>query len=384
MKIEIKVPNVGESIVEATIEEWFKQSGDLVQQNEVLFTLETDKANVEVQAEKSGVLEITKEAGSTVPIGSTVAFLDPEGKKSSPSTETDTPLSPSVRRIVAEKNLDPKTIPGTGKGGRITKQDAIGTGSIPTARSKEPTKPAPIPSINQAEKGDVERVKMSTIRKRIGQRLLEAQYNAAILTTFNEIDMSAVMELRKRYKEDFQKRYGVKLGFMSFFTKGCVEALRAFPDVNAFIDGEDILYHHYYNIGIAVGAPKGLIVPVVKNAQDMNLAEIESTIRGFATRAAENKLTIQEMSGGTFTISNGGTYGSLLSTPILNPPQSAILGMHKIQDRPIAVQGRVEIRPMMYLALSYDHRIIDGKGAVSFLVKLKEVLEDPTRLLLGV
>ncbi len=415
MKVEIKVPAVGESINEATIAEWMKKDGDQVKKNEVLLSLETDKATVEVVAENEGKLSISAKKGDVVKIGATVGSIDtaavgatssasaaPSAPPPKPSAPPPAPagasakesgshdaLSPAVRRVVDERGLDPSKIQGTGKDGRITKFDAesapapaisVGGGmSMPAPASR----PLSAPSSAGAEGGS-RRVPMTNIRKRIAQRLVEAQHTAAILTTFNECDMSAVMELRARYKDSFKERYGVGLGFMGFFVKACIQALKFVPEVNAFIDGEEMVYHDYYNVGVAVGTEKGLIVPVIKNAEDLSLAGIEMAIRDFAVKGKEGKISPNDLSGGTFTISNGGTYGSLMSTPILNPPQSGILGMHKIEERPIVVNKQIVIRPMMYLALSYDHRIIDGKGAVTFLVKVKEAIEDPQRLLLEV
>lgn len=415
MKVDIKVPAVGESITEATIGEWLKKDGDQVKKNDVLLSLETDKATVEVVAENDGKLSIGAQKGATVKIGATVGSIDtssvgasastPSAKPASPTQSTPPPappamgasakdgvnevLSPAVRRVVDERGLDPSKIPGTGKDGRITKYDAesapapsisVGGGlSMPAPASR----PVSAPTSSGAQ-GGVRRVPMTTIRKRIAQRLVEAQHTAAILTTFNECDMTAVMDLRAKYKDSFKERYGVGLGFMGFFVKACIHALKFVPEVNAFIDGEDMLYHDYYNIGVAVGTEKGLIVPVIKNAEDLSLSGIELAIRDFAQKGKDGKISPNDMSGGTFTISNGGTYGSLMSTPILNPPQSGILGMHKIEERPVVVNKQIVIRPMMYLALSYDHRIVDGKGAVTFLVKVKEAIEDPQRLILEV
>ena len=401
---EIKVPSVGESITEATISEWAKENGAAVARDDVLLSLDTDKASVEVVAEHSGTLEVLVPAGSVVLIGQAIGKIHAgtvsvatspavESKPAAPSTPAPTPapaaqaggsaavLSPAVRRIVSEKKLDPSQFVGTGKDGRLTKGDLMGapTGkSAPSPRSS--SSPAPVASGNESQT----REKMTTIRKRIAERLVMAQQTAAILTTFNEIDMTSVLNLRKKHKESFEKRHGVKLGFMGLFTKACVEALREFPVVNAFIDGDEIVYNNHQNVGIAVGSPRGLIVPVIKNANQLSLADIELAIRGMAERARDGKITIDDLSGGTFTISNGGTYGSLMSTPILNPPQSGILGMHKTEPRPVVIDGEIVIRPMMYVALSYDHRVIDGEGAVRFLVKVKESLEDPQRILLEI
>lgn len=414
MKQEIKVPAVGESITEATIGSWTKKSGDFVKRNEVLMLLETDKASVEVVAENDGVLTINPgcEAGAVVQIGATVATLDTDAKpaagaaapaaeapKTAAPAQTAAPaaagkdasahLSPAVNRIVNEKGLDPSAIQGTGKDGRLTKGDVLDAqpGAKPAAPKAAPASaPAGAPALPAAasKQGDKKLVPMTTIRKRISEKLKEAQNTAALLTTFNEVDMGKVMELRSKYKDKFKEKYGVNLGFNGFFVKAVVEALKDFPAVNAWINGTDIEYHNYYNIGIAVSTEKGLMVPNVKDADTLSLAGIELAIRDLATKGRDGKITPNDLGGGTFSITNGGVFGSLLSTPILNFPQSAILGLHKIQDRPMAINGKVEIRPMMYLALTYDHRIIDGKEAVSFLVKIKELVEDPERLLLEV
>lgn len=430
MKQEIKVPAVGESITEATIGSWTKKSGEFVKRNDVLMLLETDKASVEVVAENDGVLTILpgNEAGAVVKIGATVATLDTDAKASAapaapPAAEAakpaapaapaqqapapqqatvtpnEQPLSPAVQRIVTEKGLDPSAIAGTGKDGRLTKGDVLeaqpGAKSAPAAApSAAPAaKKEAAPQVSAADvlaargpskQGDKKIVAMTTIRKRIAEKLKEAQNTAALLTTFNEIDMSKVVELRGKYKDKFKEKYGLSLGFNGFFVKAAVEALKAFPAVNASIVGTDIEYHNYYNIGIAVSTEKGLMVPVVKDADALSMAGVEMSVRDLALKGRDGKISPNDLSGGTFSITNGGVFGSLLSTPILNYPQSAILGLHKIQDRPVAVDGKVEIRPMMYVALTYDHRIIDGKEAVSFLVKIKEFVEDPERLLLEV
>lgn len=421
MKQEIKVPTVGESITEATIGSWTKKSGDFVKRNDVLMLLETDKASVEVVAENDGVLTILpgSEAGAVVKIGATVATLDTDAKpaagaaaaepakaEAAPAQTQAAPqqaastgkdasahLSPAVQRIVTEKNLDPSSVQGTGKDGRLTKGDVLDV--QPQAKAAPAAAPAKsaAPQVSAADvmaargpskQGDKKLVAMTTIRKRIAEKLKEAQNTAALLTTFNEIDMTKVMELRAKYKDKFKEKYGLNLGFNGFFVKAAVEALKAYPAVNAWIAGTDIEYHNYYNIGIAVSTEKGLMVPNVKDADTLSLAGIEMAIRDLATKGRDGKITPNDLGGGTFSITNGGVFGSLLSTPILNYPQSAILGLHKIQDRPMAIDGKVEIRPMMYVALTYDHRIIDGKEAVSFLVKIKELVEDPERLLLEV
>lgn len=423
MKTEVKVPAVGESISEGTIAEWTKKDGEMVKRDDVLLVLETDKASVEVVAEADGVLKTKAKAGDVVKIGAVVGEIDSDAapsasaeqpkaeqpsapmpakppppptsaKPAAPPTQPKAfslskaeTMSPSVRRIVAENNLQAETISGTGKDGRLTKADALSASAAPRSVSK-PMAPAPSPmtSLTRLDTStqDVVREPMSTIRRRIAERLVEAQQTAAILTTFNEIDMTNVMALRKKYKESFEKRYGIGLGFMGFFVKAVIEALRAYPRVNAFIEGSEMIFHNYYNVGVAVGTEKGLMVPVLKRAEHMSLAEIEMAIKGFAQKARDGKISIDDLSGGTFTISNGGVYGSLMSTPILNPPQSGILGMHKIEERPMALNGQVVIRPMMYVALSYDHRIIDGSESVSFLVRVKECIEDPNRMLLEI
>ncbi len=416
MKLDVKVPAVGESITEAVIGKWEKKSGDFVKMNDVLMLLETDKASVEVAAEKDGVLTIAVQAGETVKIGATVGSLDtsatapvgqptaagkttasaspaaPAGASTGRAThpELQAHMSPAVQRVVGETGVSTAGMTGTGLGGRLTKDDVLQKSSSAQAApatiqtsspstAKSPTAPQTAPA-----KGHVERVPMTTIRKKIAERLLMAQKTAAILTTFNEIDMSKVMEIRTKYKDKFKEKYGINLGFNGFFVKAAVEALKANPAVNAWIDGTDIEYHHYYNIGIAVSTERGLMVPVLRGADKLSVAGIELGIRDLAFKGRDGKITPDDMSGGTFSITNGGVFGSLLSTPILNPPQSAILGLHKIEDRPMAVNGQVVIRPMMYVALSYDHRIVDGKDAVSFLVKIKEGIEDPERLLIEI
>lgn len=418
MKMQIKVPAVGESITEGTIAQWNKKSGEKVKRDEVLLVLETDKASVEVVAEADGVLTTQAKAGDVVKVGSVVGEIDSEGSATAtaaapakpaapPAGASSTPsvaaaaqaaaasfvsksetMSPAVRRVVTEGNLNVDTIPGTGKDGRLTKSDVTSAAAGATIKAPPAVSPVKTPNgkiSSHQETGDVVvREPMSTIRRRIAERLVEAQSTAAILTTFNEIDMSQVMALRQKYKEKFEKKYGIGLGFMGFFVRAVIEALRAYPRVNAFIDGNDVLYHNYYNIGVAVGTEKGLMVPVLKHAEHLSLAEIELAIKGYAQKARDGKISIDDLNGGTFTISNGGVYGSLMSTPILNPPQSGILGMHKIEERPIAVGGQVVIRPMMYVALSYDHRIIDGGESVSFLVRIKDCIEDPSRLLLEI
>lgn len=407
MTTEIKVPVLPESVSDATIAAWHKKAGDSVSEGENLVDLETDKVVLEVPAPADGVIEaINEEEGAVVTANQVLAILKEgavatdqkaatedkpaaeENAESAPAAEAEqssgdnNELSPAVRRLVAEHNVDVSQVKGSGKGGRIVKQDVEDF-------IKNGAKPAPATNANKATVAVAgsrteERVPMSRLRARIAERLVQVQQETAMLTTFNEVNMAPVMELRKQYKETFEKRHGVKLGFMSFFTKAVVEALRRFPNVNASIDGNDLIYHAYQDIGIAVSSDRGLVVPVLRNAETMSFADIESNIRGLSGKARDGKLTLEEMTGGTFTITNGGVFGSLMSTPIINAPQSAILGMHAIKERPMAVDGEVKILPMMYLALSYDHRIIDGKDSVQFLVTVKELLEDPTRLLLEV
>ncbi|MGV6801175.1 MAG: 2-oxoglutarate dehydrogenase complex dihydrolipoyllysine-residue succinyltransferase [bacterium] len=394
--VEVTVPASGESVTEADIGEWMVKVGDHVSVDDPLVSLETDKASMDVPAPVSGVVtEIRGAEGDTVEVGTVLALIAEggAGKATTATVALDTTtssttmaspkaasaaLSPAPRRVIEEHGLEASTISGSGKNGRITKGDALAaleTMSKPQ-KTKAPHKPR---DLGPRE----ERVKMTRLRQTIARRLKESQETAAMLTTFNDVDMTAVMEARKQYKELFEKRHGVKLGFMSFFVKAAITALKDIPDVNAEIDGTDIIYKNHYDIGIAVGTEKGLVVPVLKDADAMSMADIEKSIVDFGMRARSGELKLEEMQGGTFTITNGGIYGSLMSTPILNAPQSGILGMHRIEQRPVAINGEVKIRPMMYLALSYDHRIVDGKGAVTFLVRLKENLEDPQRLLLG-
>ena len=409
MAKEIRVPALGESVTEATIAKWFRQAGDAVKADEPLVELETDKVTVEVPAPASGKLSsITAAAGTTVNVGALLGMIEegaagaaakaaeaPAAKKAEPApaaaAKADMPLSPAVRKMAAEHKLDAAGIPGTGKDGRVTKGDVIAQLEKPAAASIAEAKPLVIPSAPApaarpatapADGAREERVKMSRLRLTIARRLKDAQNTAAMLTTFNEVDMTAAMALRNQYKEVFEKKHGVKLGFMSFFVKACIQALKDIPAVNAEIDGDDIVYKNFYHIGVAVGTEKGLVVPVLRDADHLSFAGIEKTISEYGRKARDGQLQIADMQGGTFTISNGGVYGSLMSTPILNAPQSGILGMHKILERPIAMNGQVVIRPMMYLALSYDHRIVDGKEAVTFLVRVKEGLEDPQRALL--
>ncbi|GAB5389610.1 MAG: 2-oxoglutarate dehydrogenase complex dihydrolipoyllysine-residue succinyltransferase [Alphaproteobacteria bacterium] len=399
MAEEITVPTLGESVAEATVATWLKQVGDSVAMDEPLVELETDKVNIEVNATAAGVLsEISANEGDDVEVGALLGMIDTDGAAAAPAKSDDKPAAsngaaasapaaqsadtskdhgPAVRKMLAENNVDAASIPATGKDGRLTKGDvqkAIASGSA------APAQQAPAQGSARTE----ERVRMSKLRQVIASRLKDAQNTAAMLTTFNEVDMSALMQLRSEYKERFEKRHDVRLGFMSFFIKAAVAGLRDFPAVNAQIDGKEVVYRNYYDIGVAVSSPNGLVVPVLRDCQDKGFADIEVGIADFGKRAQTGDLKIDEMTGGTFTISNGGVFGSLMSTPILNPPQSAILGMHAIKQRPVAIDGKVEIRPMMYLALSYDHRIIDGREAVSFLVRLKEGIEDPRRLLMDV
>lgn len=401
MSIEVKVPALPESVADATIATWHKKVGDKVTRDENILDLETDKVVLEVPAPADGILqEILFKEGATVRSGELLARIEAgAGAASKPASEDrnshevsaldDKSTSPAVRRMLAENDLQPSQIKGSGKDGRITKEDVVsfiesnrgkksGQSTTPIVESK---KSAPIAPTGGREE---RRVPMSRLRAKVAERLLEAQHNAAMLTTFNEVNLKAVMDLRAQYKDGFEKKHGVKLGFMSFFTKAVVESLKRFPAVNASIDGQDIVYHGYYDIGIAVSTERGLVVPVVRDADLLSMADIEQSISDSATRARQGKLSLEEMQGGTFTITNGGVFGSLLATPIINPPQTGILGMHKIEDRPVVEKGQIVIRPMMYIALSYDHRLIDGKDSVQFLVSVKELLEDPSRLLLNV
>ncbi|MGB8273991.1 MAG: 2-oxoglutarate dehydrogenase complex dihydrolipoyllysine-residue succinyltransferase [Alphaproteobacteria bacterium] len=433
MMTEIKVPALGESVTEATVAKWLKTVGDPIAIDDALVELETDKVTLEVYAQTAGMLsEILADDGAKVAVGSVLGTIkengvagvskppartvampktEPAAKPSpagAPAPSRTAPcspaaaqlLAPAVRKLVDDYRLNPAAIPATGKGGRLTKADVL---AYVEARKPAPgerpqifpapapaTRPAPAPAVTRAPapagapRPREERVRMTQLRKRIAERLKQAQNTAAMLTTFNEADMTAVLAARAEFKDTFEKKHGVKLGFMSFFVKAAIIALKEIPSVNAEIDGDEIIYKNYYDIGVAVGTPQGLVVPVVRDADALSFAEVETKINELGQRARDGKLTMADLTGGTFTISNGGIYGSLMSTPILNPPQSAILGMHKIQQRPVAVEGKVEVRPMMYLALSYDHRIIDGREAVTFLVRLKECIEDPSRILLGI
>ncbi len=412
MAIEIRVPTLGELISEATVGKWFKKAGEPVRADEPLVELETDKVTLEVNAPGAGVLsEITAETGQTVAIGALLGQLSggaaaPAAAPAraatakaapAPAPPAAMPAAPSAAKIAAEEKINLGSVAGSGKRGQVLKADvlsaAAANASAPVVARTPVQAPAPVPapapapvsparSTTPDDSAREERVRMTKLRQTIARRLKDAQNTAAMLTTFNEVDMSEVMALRARYKDAFEKKHGAKLGFMGFFVKACVQALKEIPAVNAEIDGADLVYKNYYHVGIAVGTDKGLIVPVVRDADRLSIAEIEKTIADLGRRAREGQLKLEELQGGTFTITNGGIYGSLMSTPILNAPQSGILGMHKIQERPVAVGGKVEVRPMMYLALSYDHRIVDGREAVTFLVRVKEALEDPARLVL--
>ncbi len=419
MATEIVVPTLGESVTEATVGKWFKKPGDAVKADEALAELETDKVTLEVNAPAAGIIsEIIVKEGETVAVGAILGSIaegqgaaaaptpaqaptaSPQAAPAAPASAAPKPaqarsanadsLAPSVRRLAGESGIDPASVGGTGRDGRVTKGDMLaviesgasrpGAINFPTT---QPMQPAAIRTPSApSDEGREERVRMTKLRQTIARRLKEAQNTAAMLTTFNEVDMSTIMGVRNQYKDLFEKRHGVKMGFMGFFVKACIHALQEIPSVNAEIDGQDIIYKKYCHIGIAVGSDRGLVVPVVRNADQMSIAEIEKAIAAFGKKARDGKLSLEDMQGGTFTISNGGVYGSLMSTPILNAPQSGILGMHKIQERPMVIHGKIEIRPMMYLALSYDHRIVDGKEAVTFLVRVKESLEDPQRLVL--
>jgi len=442
MEIEIKIPSVGESVQEAVLVEWYKKDGDAVQKDEPLFLIETDKVTLEIVAEASGILNTLVSEGDTVSIGAVVGKIDakevpeavseeePSEEEESeaepeevppeeeifeaapepePAVETEkapkkaeevpvetqpdelrTVLSPAVRRLVAEKNIDISGIKGSGPGNRITKGDVLlylekaPSAAPQKAMDAEPAEPEPSAKPVPSELKDVTRKPMSPIRRTIASRLLQAKHSTAMLTTFNEIDMTHVMAIRTQFKEAFKEKYGVSLGFMSFFIKACVEALKEFPQINAFVDGNDIVYHHYYHVGIAVGTGKGLVVPVIRNADMLSFAELEKAIVDFVDKIKNNRLDLADLEGGTFTITNGGVFGSLLSTPILNTPQSGILGMHKIEKRPVVVDDEIKIRSMMYVALSYDHRIVDGREAVTSLVRIKECIENPERIMMEI
>ena len=440
MLVEIKVPSVGESVTEAVLAQWFKKDGDRVQKGEALFVIETDKVTLEVGAEAEGVLKISAEEGETVAIGAVVGTIDseaataeaastekdaqeeeaekeptepkkaevaerektvpapqeeaasaPEEKAVKPATEkkpiaADMNLSPAVRRIVKETGVDVDEVIGTGPAGRITKGDVLLYLEAREAQAASAKIAPPVDSEPTAEVAaeETSRKPMTPIRQRIATRLLEARQNTAMLTTFNDVDMSRVMEIRSRYKDAFQKKYGVSLGFMSFFMKAAVEALKEFPEINAFIDGKEIVYHHYYHIGVAIGTGRGLVVPVIRHCEQLSLAKMEQAIVDYVTKIKENRLDLADLEGGTFTITNGGVFGSLLSTPILNTPQSAILGMHRIEKRPVVIDDQIVVRSMMYLALSYDHRIVDGREAVTYLRRIKEFLENPERMIVEI
>ena len=425
MSIEVKVPVLPESVADATIAAWHKQPGDYVAAEENLVDLETDKVVLEVPAPSAGVIkEILRSEGDTVEAQELIAILEqgegaaptPEAPKAAESAapaatapQTELPeMGPAVRRLIAEKGLDARSITASGRGGRLTKEDVLAhlaQGSAPVAAApaaapqaapelapvsvpapSDANTPglAPIPLVNNEEGRPEKRVPMTRLRKRVAERLIQAQHNNAILTTFNEVDLQPVMKIRAQYKDAFTQAHDAKLGFMSFFVKAAVEGLKRFPEINASIDGDDVVYHGYYDVGVAVSSDRGLVVPVLRDADLLNLAQIEKGINEFGSKAAEGTLSLEEMTGGTFTISNGGVFGSMMSTPIINPPQSAILGMHKIQDRAVVVDGEIVVRPMMYVALSYDHRLIDGREAVQFLTTVKSMVEDPVRLLLDV
>ncbi len=416
MSVEIKVPALGESVTEATVTQWYRAAGEAIGADEPVVELETDKVTLEIPAPAGGRLaEIRVEVGDNVEIGAVLGLIEegaagdapapaaaeaPADNMPAPAATALHSLSPAVRKLVAENNLDPASIAGSGKDGRITKGDVLKlierSGAAPTPAPEPAPQAAPVPQPApapaptpvaagpRAEAGREERVRMTRLRQRIAERLKQAQNTAAILTTFNEVDMTAVMALRKQYQERFEKKHGVRLGFMSLFTRAAIAGLKEIPAVNAEIEGDEIVYKNYYNIGVAVGSPQGLVVPVVRDADRLSLADIEKTITGLVIKARDGNLALDDLMGGTFTITNGGIYGSLLSTPILNPPQAGILGMHKIQQRAMVVDGEIAARPMMYLALSYDHRIIDGREAVTFLVRVKECIEDPQRLLLDI
>ncbi|MFL9503654.1 2-oxoglutarate dehydrogenase complex dihydrolipoyllysine-residue succinyltransferase [Rhodopseudomonas palustris] len=405
---DVMVPALGESVSEATVSTWFKKPGDAVKQDEMLCELETDKVSVEVPSPVTGVLaEILAPEGATVAANARLAIVTEGAAAAAPAAKAEAPkpaaalapapavapvaetaASPSARKAMAEAGLTPDQVQATGRDGRVMKEDVARTVAGAAGAAAAATAPAPAPAaiprapVPADDAAREERVKMTRLRQTIARRLKDAQNTAAMLTTYNEVDMSGIMGLRNEYKDAFEKKHGVKLGFMSFFVKACCHALKEVPEVNAEIDGTDVVYKNYVHMGVAVGTPSGLVVPVVRDADQMGFAAIEKKIAELGVRARDGKLSMAEMQGGSFTISNGGVYGSLMSSPILNPPQSGILGMHKIQDRPVVVSGQIVIRPMMYLALSYDHRIVDGKGAVTFLVRVKEALEDPRRLLM--
>ena len=407
MLIEVKVPVLAESVPDATLLDWYKKAGERVERGENLIDLETDKVTLEIAAPEAGVLkEIRKQTGDVVLTDDILAVIDTEGSASAPApadgaaaapapdeAASGERLGPAARKLVAEHGIDATAISGSGKDGRATKGDVIAhleRAATPPPAAEAVT-PPPRPNVSVQERPQQvsadrveERVPMTRLRRRTAERLLAAQRDNALLTTFNEVNMQPVMEMRNRFKQEFEERFGVRLGFMSFFVKAAVEALKKFPIVNAAVDGDDVIYHGFFDVGVAVGAERGLVVPILRDVDRMPFADVERRIRDFGERARDGKLTIDELTGGTFTISNGGVYGSLVSTPIVNPPQSAILGMHKVQERPVAENGQVVIRPMMYLALTYDHRIIDGREAVQFLDTIRRTLEEPTRMLLAI
>jgi 2-oxoglutarate dehydrogenase E2 component (dihydrolipoamide succinyltransferase) len=416
MSLEVKIPPLGESINSGVLAKWHVKDGDIVKKDQPLFELETDKITSEGNAESAGKITLKAAEGAEVKIGEVVAIIDESASGSASETKpadaspaqtesaktkpAESTASPAVRRLAAETGLDPAKVEGTGKGGRVTKGDMLaassakpakpaepkaasgGTSSGSSAKSPEPAAPAAAKPVTGGTRQS--RKKLSPLRKRIAERLVQAQHEAAMLTTFNEVDMSAVMDLRKKYQDDFVKKHGVKLGFMSFFTKAVVQALKDVPAINAQFAGDEIIQNHYYDIGVAVSTEKGLMVPVIRDCDTLGMADIEKAIGDVAKKARDGKITLADLEGGVFTITNGGIFGSMLSTPILNAPQSAILGLHAINERPMAVNGQVVIRPMMYLALSYDHRLVDGREAVTFLVKVKQAIEDPTRLVIGI
>ncbi|WP_432708408.1 2-oxoglutarate dehydrogenase complex dihydrolipoyllysine-residue succinyltransferase [Pedobacter sp.] len=408
MSIEIKVPPVGESITEVVLSSWIKNDGDAVEMDEVIAELESDKATFELTAEQAGTLRTVAQEGDTLAIGAVVCKIEDGGaapaapaakeeKTAVAEQKTEAPVvekkgdsyasgtpSPSAGKILAEKGVDPAAVKGTGVDGRITKEDALNAEKAQPKAAAKASAPTPAAAPAVAGSRNERRQKMTPLRKTVAKRLVAVKSETAMLTTFNEVDMKPIMDLRGKYKDKFKEKYGVGLGFMSFFTKAVCEALKDFPSVNARIDGEELVFNDFVDVSIAVSAPKGLVVPIIRNAESKSLAEIEKSVIELATKARDNKLSIDEMTGGTFTITNGGVFGSMMSTPIINSPQSAILGMHNIIERPIAIKGEVVVRPMMYLALSYDHRIIDGRESVGFLVRVKQLLEDPARLLLGV
>ncbi len=396
----IKVPSVGESIQEATILEWFKNTGDFVEANEVVVSLETDKASVEIISEHKGKLIQKAKMGETVKIGAVIAEVDTEAKKLSVSSQikkeentnkkTNPPLTtPSSRKLIKETHLEAQNIKPSGRRGHILKEDVFkhlnspSSGATPL-KTETPPPPPSAPSSTLVLSENVSRKTMSPLRKTLAKRLVQSQKQTASLTTFNEVDMSFIFNLRNKYKESFQKKYGFKLGFMGFFIKASVEALKTFPEVNAFIEDEERVYHHYYHVGVAVSTDKGLVVPVIRHADKLSLPEVEQSLQHYVGKARNGQLSLNDLSGGTFTVSNGGVFGSLMSTPILNPPQSGILGMHKIEQRPVVRDGKIEIKPMMYIALTYDHRMIDGRDSVGFLLRIKECIEDPSRILIEV